>query len=879
MSTRMNVPKIPHLFFRWYCRPGRYEELHGDLEELFYERILGSGITTARLLYWWDVIRCCQPYAWKTTQGQTNSNIIMFKNYYFTASRNMVKHKGYFLLNVSGLAIGIASFILISLYILNEVSYDRFHTDYDQVYRIQALGNINGQVYDVATSNVPLSKVLLSEYPAVSAATRVRRDGSWLVEYGDEKFYEERILFADSTFFEVFDFKLLKGNPETALVHPRSMLLTEAYAKKYFVEKDPMGRQMAIGQDSLLYTVTGILENVPSNSHLQFDMLGSMSTYERWNGNKWVGSDKNYTYVVLDKNADAAAFEEQIQEIIPKYIGPQVEYYTGITFINWQEAGNSAGFYLVPLKDIHLHSNTSEELEVNSTVSYLYIYGLIGFIILFIAIFNFVNLATAQSASRAREVGVRKVMGSSKTGLVRQFLFESIFTTMIAAFLAAILAKLLMPSFVDLVGKELAFDITSGYLGILMVLGLALVVGLLAGGYPAFILSAFQPAEVLKGKLRSGARPGWTRNVLVVLQFAASIMIITATSIIYRQIDFMLTKKLGFEKEQVLIVERPGALTHHLETFKNDVLKNPAISTVADSKTIPGKEYTKRSYRKQGNPETYLFRYNQVSFDYQELMGLELAAGRFFSEEYGLDSNAIVINETAAKTLGFDDPVGESLTSPWRKGELMKIIGVVKDYNIQSLHNTISPMALELRHSNLDGYISIKVNHGEQVRETIEHIEDTWDHHTSVPFDYFFFDEDYENLYQFESTTGKVFVIFGALSVFIACLGLIGLVTHTASSRKKEMGIRKILGASTLTLTRLLSNDITQVILVATAVAWPLAYITSRYWLQNFVEQAPTSPWLYVVSTLIVVVIGGLAISFQTLKTATANPVDSIRQE
>lgn len=803
----------------------------------------------------------------------------MLKNYYFTASRNIIKHKGYFLLNVSGLAIGIASFILIGLYVLNEISYDRFHTRYDQVYRIQAMGNINGQVHNVATSNVPLSKVLLAEYPAVSAATRVRRNGSWLVEYGDEKFYEDGILFADSTFFEVFDFKLLKGNPETALVRPRSMLLTEAYAKKYFGDKDPMGQQMVMEQDSLLYTVTGILENIPSNSHLQFDMLGSMSTYERWNGNKWVGLDKNYTYVVLDKNADAEVFESQVQEIVPKYIGPQIEYYTGITFIDWQEAGNSTRFYLMPLRHIHLHSNTSEELTANSTQSYLYIYGLIGFILLFIAIFNFVNLATAQSASRAKEVGVRKVMGSSKTGLVQQFLFESIFTSIIAACLAVILVKSFMPSFVELVGKELVFDITPGYVSTLMIVGLAIFVGLVAGSYPAFILSAFQPAEVLKGKLRSGARPGWTRNVLVVLQFAASIMIITATSIIYRQVNFMLTKKLGFEKEQVLIVERPGALATHLEAFKNDVLKNPGISTVSDSKTIPGKDYTKRSYRQQGSPETYLFRYNQVGFDYKELMGLELASGRFFSKEYGLDSNAIVINETAAKALGFDEPVGASLTSPWRKGELLKIIGVVKDYNIQSLHNTISPLALELRSSNVEGYIGIKLNNGERVRETIEFVEDTWSQHTSKPLDYFFFYEDYQDLYRSESTTGKVFMIFGALSIFIACLGLIGLVTYAASARKREMGIRKILGAGTLTLTRLLSNDITRILLVATLLAWPLAYMTSRYWLQNFVEQVPDSPWLYLLSTFIVAVIGGLSISFQTLKTATSNPIDSIRQE
>ncbi|MDN5205490.1 ABC transporter permease [Fulvivirgaceae bacterium BMA10] len=879
MNKQINIPKIPHTFFKWYCRQERYEELHGDLEEFFYERAAEKGLSRARLYYLLDVIRCCQPYAWKKTKGQTNSNLIMFRNYYFTATRNLVKHKNYFLLNISGLAIGIASFILISLYLVNELSYDRFHANFENTYRVQTKGNINGQIVDWATSNPPLAKTLLNEYPETARATRIRRSGSWFISREDQKFYEDGVLFADSTFFQVFDFKLLAGDPKTALVHPRSMVLTETYARKYFGDEDPMGKEIAVEQDTIFYKVTGIAENIPANSHIQFDMLGSMSSYDEWNDDGWVDSGINYTYVVLHENAVIASLEEKIQEIIPKYIGPEIEYYTGRTYAEWQKAGNSTSFYLMPLKKIHLQSEASNDLGVPGNSSYLYIYGLVGIIILFIAIFNFVNLATAQSATRAREVGVRKVMGSTKTALVYQFIFESVIVSLIATVLAVIIVVVVMPSFIDLVGKELAFSMGSSYLGPLLIVGLAFMVGFLAGCYPAFVLSTFQPVEVLKGTLRPGSKSGWMRNFLVIIQFTASIMIITGTLVIYHQIDFMLTKNLGFDKEQILVVRKPELLKTHLDAFKNDLLQNPAIKTVVNSKTIPGKEYAKRSYRKQGAPETFLFMHNHVNFDYRELMGLELVSGRFFSKAHKQDTNAVVINVAAAKAFGFEDPIGQKLTTPWKPGQLVEIIGVVKDYHTESLHKRIEPIALELIPNNTSGYVSMKISNGEAIRETIAYVQDTWSKHTDKPFDYFFFDEDYEHLYRSEATTGQIFVVFAILSIFIACLGLIGLITFTASVRKKEIGIRKVLGAGTRSLIRLLSNDIVRPMMIATLLACPIAFLASDYWLQNFASRISISPWSYILSTCIVILIGSIAISFQTIKATRNNPVDSLRQE
>jgi putative ABC transport system permease protein len=810
----------------------------------------------------------------------------MLKNFYFSSIRHFFKHRNYFLINISGLATGIACFMMISLYVINEVSYDNFHSKLRNTYRVNTKFTNKSGSGDHATTHSPMARTMLNTYPEVVSATRVLRIGSLRVGTagsGREHYSEDGVLYADSTFFDVFDFRLVKGDPKTALVNPASLVLTETYAKKYFGDENPIGQHITVEDDTrFFYVVTGVVADVPANSHLQFDMLISMSTGEQWNDDQWIAAPSVHTYVVLGSDANEKALQKKMQDIVYKYIGPEIERYSGLTMAQWEKAGGHTGYYLIPLKDIHLYSTSTGELEPGGNISYIYIYALIALIILFIAIFNFINMAPAQSALRAKEVGIRKVIGSTKAGLVFQFIAESVIVSMFATILAGILAILLSPSFTVLVGKELAFGITSSYVGILLLLALAVVVGILAGSYPALVLSAFQPVDVLKGTFNKGTRAGWLRNFLVVMQFTASIVMIIGTIVVYRQLDFMLTKNLGFNKDNILVIRRPDKLNEGQEAFKNDLLTIPDVSMVAHANTIPGKPYPERSYRAKGDNESFVFKFNHVSHTFQELMGLQMVSGRFFSKEHSLDSKAVVINEAAAKAFGFENPIGQELTSPWHTGELLTIIGVVKDFNIESLHKDIGPVAMELmpENSNAAAYITVRITNGESIRKSVQSIADTWARHSNGKlFESFFFDDDYENIYKSEITTGRVLMVFAALSVFIAALGLVALLAFTASIRRKEIGIRKILGAGIGRLINLLSAEVVRLIIVATLMAWPLAYLGTRYWLNGFVDRVEMDPWMYFFATVIVALICGLAICFQTLRAATENPVHSLRQE
>ncbi len=877
MKKKVNIPRLAHAFFKWYCRPEKYEELHGDLEEFFYERVEEKGLFRAKLFYTWNVIRCFQPYAWRIPESG-NANVAMFMNFYFTTVRNFSRHKRYFLINVSGLAIGIASFAFIGMYVLNELSYDQFHTNYKQIYRVNNDAVIQGERNNQATTSAPIVKAIRESYPEVINGTRILRKGQLLIGKGNTKINEERVLFADSELFNVFDFKLIKGHSSTALLNPRSMVLTQSYAKKYFGEENPIGRELTVEEDTIIYKVTGIVEDVPPNSHIQFDMLASLSSTDYESTTQWI-SKSLYAYIVLREDADPESLQTKMKELFYKFMAPEIEYYTGLTIKEWEGAGSSVGFKLTPVADIHLYSDVTNELEPTGNVAYVYIYGLIALIILFIAIFNFVNLATAHSATRAKEVGVRKVIGSTKRTLVYQFIFESILVSTLSTFLAITLIFTCMPWFTELVGNGLAYNLTMGYEGWLFMTGLALVVGLIAGSYPSFVLSAFKPVDVLNGTLKAGGKSSWLRNILVTIQFAASIIIIISTVVVYNQIEYMLTRNLGFEKDQVLVLERPDWLKDNMEVFKADLLENPNIDIVANSQTLPGKFYKIRSYRKSGHNEVFLFSNNQVTYDHLELMGLELIAGRFFSKDHPSDSNAVVLNETAARSFGFDEPIGQSLTSAFKYGDI-KIIGIVKDYYTESLHKQIAPVSLELDPKDASGYLNVKLTNAHNIRETIEFIEDKWlVHSNGKPMQYFFFDQEYENLYKSETATGKTLLVFSMLSVFIASMGLIGLITYTSTVRRKEIGIRKVLGATTSTLVKLLSKEIVMLIIIATAIAWPLAYFATDYWLQNFSDTTPINPWIYFGATMAVLIVVGIAISYQTIKASTMDPVDSLRQE
>jgi len=807
----------------------------------------------------------------------------MLKNFFRDAFRNMRKQRGYILLNVSGLAIGLTSFLFITLYVVHELSYDRFHKNYENIYRLKIVGRMAGSKLDQAVTAAPMAQAMLNDYPEVLLATRVNQMGAWLIIFGENKFNEDGVLFADSTFFDVLDFKLLKGDPKTALVRPRSMILTEKYAKKYFGEQDPMGKRMIVESDTILYTVTGVVQNVPDNSHIKFDMLASMSTYPRQaNNQQWV-SHNFYTYVVVKDGTDKNILQEKFQGMVTKYVGPQIQQILGFSIDDFRKAGNDFRYVLEPLKDLHLKGATQYNLEPMGSLTTVYIFAVIALLILVIAVINYVNLATARSAGRAKEVGVKKVVGVNKSGLISQFLGESLIIVTIATVLAVLLVYALTPFFNQLIGKELSVSLFGSVLGVILLIILIIVVGLSAGFYPAFVLASFNPVEVLKGTLNPGSMSKKLRGVLVVLQFTVSIVIIIGSIIVYSQLNFMTKKDLGFKKENLIIVRRPDAFWRQLEPFRDQLLQIQGVEKVGFSTQVPGiTNFNNNAFFNDEDPEkkTYLLQQAQVSLDFPQALGVQLLEGRFFSREYSTDSLAVLINEAAVKSLGLKDPVGKNILVPTgpRQFQKLKIIGIMKDFNITSLHKAIDPVIFTImRRGGGDQYATVRLT-GKDIPATIRAIEQKWQSFTSLqPFQYDFFTDSWDHLYVSEMKTGKIFIIFSVLAILIACLGLLGLVTFITNKRTKEIGIRKTYGASINIVLTLLSREVVYLILVSSLIAYPIAYFGSKYWLEGFASKVKISPFIYILATVVALAIGWLSISYQTIKAASYNPANALR--
>jgi len=808
----------------------------------------------------------------------------MLKNFFVNAVRNIRKRSGYILLNIGGLAIGLTSFIFISLYVINELSYDRFHTNYENIYRIKIVGRMAGGELDQAITAAPMAQAMLKDYPEVLQATRVRGWGDWLIRVGEKKFNEEGVLFADSTFFNVFGFKLLKGDPGTALVRPRSMILTEEYAKKYFGDMDPMGQRMNVESDTVLYTVTGVIQNVPDNSHIKFDMLASMSTYPgQANDQFWI-SHSFYTFIVTSDGTDKNILQEKFQEMVIKYVGPQLREIIGQTIEDFRKAGNDFSYVLEPLKDIHLKGATQYNLEPPGSLTTVYIFAVIAILILLVAIINYVNLATAKSAGRAKEVGVRKVSGANRQGLIIQFLGESLVIVTIATVIALSLVYIITPGFNQLIGKELSFSPIGNIAGILSLIALVLIIGISSGIYPAFVLASYNPVEVLKGTMSPGSMSKRFRGVLVVFQFTVSIVIIIGSIVVYNQLNFMTKKDIGFSKDNLIVIRRVDAFWKQMESFRTQLLEIPGIEKAGFSRSVPGTEFNNSAFFNDDDPEknTYLINQTSVSFDFPEALGVQLTEGRFFSREYGSDSTSVLINEAAVKTLGLKDPVGKFILQPagpqqWNR---LKIIGVMKDFNIESMHKAITPVIFTVnRGGGGDQFAVVRIS-GNDIPGTIGAIEDTWRKFTpDQPFQYEFFTDRWNDLYSSEMKTGKIFLIFSFLAIFIACLGLIGLVTYITNKRTREIGIRKSYGASTQTVLILLSREVMFLIIISSLLAYPVAYFGSNFWLEGFASRISVNPVIFILATLITLLIGWISTSYQTIKAANYNPANALRIE
>ena len=812
----------------------------------------------------------------------------MIKNYFKIAWRNLVKNKTFSFINIIGLASGLACFILIALYVSDELSYDRFNEKAGRIYRINSDIVFGGNKLHLAVASDPMGAALKKDYPQVEEFVRFFiSGGSKLIKKGNEFIRENNVAHVDSTLFDVFTVPVIAGDAKTALNEPNTVVIAESAAKKYFGTTDVIGKNIETDDNgTTLYKVTAVIKDIPHNSHFTFDMLFSMDNIQYQWGNFL--SHNHQTYLLLKPGTDYKEFERNFSQFINKYVVPQAAQFMQIKSMDeFEKAGNKLEYSLMPLTDIHLRSDRVPELNVNGNIQYVYIFSAVALFVLLLACINFMNLSTARSASRAKEVGIRKVVGSEKRSLIKQFLTESILTTVISTAFAIGIAWLCLSWFNNLSAKQLLISDLLQTKYLVFLIALPLVVGLLSGLYPAFILSSFNPIVVLKGKLSGGLKRSTLRNVLVVGQFTTSIFLIAATIIVFRQLNYIQTKKLGFTKDQVLIVNGTSALGNNRDAFKNEVSKFTGVkgATYAGYLPVSGSSRNDVSFS-TGAAMTSSNSVNMqvwnIDHNYIPLMEMEVIKGRNFSKDFGTDSNATIINETAARLLGWDDPVGKKLYTYFQDGFgntliSREVIGVVKNFHFESMKENIGPLCFRLA----DNYwaTAFKVNTAD-IKQLVSNIESKWKAMApGMPFSYQFMDESFDNMYRVEQRTGKLGLTLAVIAILIACLGLFGLATYTAEQRIKEIGVRKVLGATIGNIVSMLSKDFIRLVIIAAVFAIPLAWWAMNTWLQDFAYRINIGWWVFAAAGIIALLIALLTVSSQAIKAALANPVKSLRTE
>ncbi len=806
----------------------------------------------------------------------------MIKNYFKIAFRNLVRNKTFSFINIFGLAIGLATCLIIMLFVQHELSYDRYNEKADRIVRVFFKGTVQGQKMNESNVMPPTAQTLKNDYPEVLEATRLRDFGRPRIKYGDKIYQDDVLAFADSNFFSVFTIPFVEGNIKTALVQPNTMVITKALAKKYFGDEDPIGKMLTLIDGSTTCKITGLIDKVPDNSHFHFDLFVSMSSLPEARSTSWMQSSF-YTYLVLPSGYNYKKLEAKLPQVVVKYMGPQFLQSFGITLEQYNKKGNDIGLYLQPLTDIHLYSGFAYDLGQPGDIRYVYIFGAVAIFMLIIACINFMNLSTAGASKRAREVGIRKVLGSLKQELVRQFLVESIMLSGIALIIALSLVYLGLPAFNKLAGKDLTFQFTSTPWVIPVLVLFGLFTGLLAGSYPAFYLSSFNPVSVLKGKFTSGKKGISLRSSLVVFQFFISIALIICTTVVFNQLNYIQQIKLGYNKEQVVVVSNTYLLGNKEPVFYQQLLHDTRVASVSVSDYIPAGPSYYNNYLISGddNPSQMqkTLRYD-VDHEYIPTLGMEMAAGRNFSKDFATDSSAVIINETAARAFGWGaNALQHSLIDPAKHGadQSLRVIGVVKDFHFKSLHELISPLVMVMGKDG--GTLIVKTKTG-NVQGLLSTMSSSWKKlNTDAPFTYSFLDERFRNTYQSEQTTGLILAVFAGLTIFVACLGLFGLATFTAEQRTKEIGIRKILGATVTGILSLLSKDFLKLVLIAFVIATPVAWFVMSKWLEDFAYRSSISLWIFAGTAIAASLITIITISFQAIKAALSNPVKSLRSE
>jgi putative ABC transport system permease protein len=818
----------------------------------------------------------------------------MIKNYLTIALRNLRKHKFYSFINILGLSVGVAVCLIISLFVVNELSYDKHHEKAHRIYRIKSDIIFGGNHYLMTFAPAPMAATLPLEFPEVEAAVHFRQRGSYLVKRETENIKEKNVVWAGKNFFRIFTVPLIEGNPEGVIDQPNTMAISERIARKFFPDESALDQSLIL-DNQWTFKITAVYENMPVNSHFQFDIILAAEGLEEAKSPFWL-SNNFQTYLLLHEGTDAGALQAKFPHMVSTHMGPALAQVLGedFTLEKFMETGNKIEYSLQPMLDIHLKSDLMGEFGPNFNITYVYMFVAIALFILVIACINFMNLSTARSANRAKEVGIRKVMGSFRSHLVRQFLSESIFISFFSFGLALGLAYLLLPVFNDLAGRTLSIPFDDFIFYVVLFSG-ATITGLFAGTYPAFFLSAFKPVSVLKGNVALGMKSGFIRSSLVVFQFAVSIILIISTIAVFYQLNFIQNKKIGFNKDQVIMVEDVYALGDQRQAFKNEILNNSMIVSGTFSGYLPvsGTWRSDNPWWAEGKDpqqqENLVSLQNwAVDHDYIRTLGMNIMEGRDFSLDFPSDSSAVILNETAARNFNFDgDPIGKRIATFGGDGpddvdrenlELKTVIGVVENFHFETLKENIGAVMIFLS-KRPQGYATFRFQ-SQDTKAVIELLENKWNEIApGQPFTYSFLDDRFGKMYAAETRLGQVFAIFAVFAIVIACLGLFALTAFTAEQRSKEIGIRKVLGASVGGIVILLSKEFTKLVLIAFLIASPVAWWAVSKWLQDYQYKIELGWTVFLLAGAAALLIAWLTMGFQSIKAAVENPVNSLRSE
>ncbi len=807
----------------------------------------------------------------------------MITNFIKTTFRNFRRFKGYTFINIAGLAVGIASCLLILLFVNTELSYDRFHEKADQIYRVMMKIHIGANQFDVTRGPCPLSEAMLKDFPEVENSVRLftqqSRRRTTYVRYEDNQFREEKFIWADSTIFEVFTIPFISGNPKTALKEMNSVVITPAMARKYFADDSPINKMIEL-EDGSLYKVTGLVEELPPNSHFHYDFIASFQSLKKSRDPDWYDTAA-YAYIVLPENYPYRQLNAKFPEFSRKYYEPIVQKTMGVSYDQFLESGNFFGFYLQPLTDIHLHSTAQNKFESSGNMQTVIIFSAIALVILIVACVNFINLATARSAKRANEVVIRKVVGSNRIQLIGQFLTESIVVCAIAVGIGVFMVYLCLPFFNDLIGKSLTTAYLTDEYFLMGIFTGTVLVGILAGIYPAFRMASFEPVSVLKGKNQSGAGGRRFRNILVVFQFATSIILFIGTIVIHNQLNYFQNKELGFDQEHVLVIYSAEKLAPNQESFKNVLKQNANIVSATYTDCLPQILLEVKMFQKEGASDNNNHTLITITsdYDFMETYKPKLYDGRFFSRKQSTDNRAVVVNQAALKELNIEKPLDSRLLRMDYRDKPYQIIGVLEDFHLQSLHFQIQPLAMLFVQKRPGVLLSVRIQ-PRTIQESLQFIETQWKNFVpSQPLEYVFYDDNFALQYNSEIRAGKVFGAFSSLAIFIACLGLFGIASFIAEQRTKEIGIRKVMGATIPGILINLNKESVKWVLIANIIAWPVAYFAMHKWLQNFAYRIDIEVWIFIIAALLALLIALTTVSFQSIKAALANPVNSLRYE